>query len=58
MTLNKDLISEIITVTSKAAISCHKFIGKNDKKNADKELEFASKMLSIKSSQKNKDISA
>ena len=28
------------------------------KKNADKELEFASKMLSIKSSQKNKDISA
>ena len=36
MTLNKDLIGEIINVTSKAAISCHKFIGKNDKKNADK----------------------
>ena len=36
MTLNKDLIGEIITVTSKAAISCHKFVGKNDKKNADK----------------------
>ena len=31
---------------------------KLNKKNADKELEFASKMLSIKSSQKNKDISA
>ena len=36
MTLNKDLIGEIINVTSKAAISCHKFVGKNDKKNADK----------------------
>ena len=36
MTLNKDLIGEIVTVTSKAAISCYKFIGKNDKKNADK----------------------
>ena len=31
---------------------------KLNKKNADKELEFASKMLSIKSSQKNKDIIA
>ena len=36
MTLNKDLINKIITVTSKAAISCHQFIGKNDKINADK----------------------
>ena len=36
MTLNKDLIGEIINVTSKAAISCYKFVGKNDKKNADK----------------------
>ena len=36
MTLNKDLIDKIINVTSKAAISCHKFIGKNQKKNADK----------------------
>ena len=36
MTLKKDLINDIITVTSKAAISCHKFIGKNDKANADK----------------------
>jgi len=34
--LNKDLIDKIINVTSKAAISCHKFIGKNQKKNADK----------------------
>ena len=36
MSLNKELINKIITVTSKAAISCHQFIGKNDKKNADK----------------------
>ena len=36
MTLNKDLINQIITVTSKAAISCYNFVGKNDKKNADK----------------------
>ena len=36
MALNKDLINEIITVTSKAAISCYDFIGKNQKKNADK----------------------
>ena len=36
MSLNRDLIDKIINVTSKAAISCHKFIGKNQKKNADK----------------------
>ena len=36
MTLNKDLINQIITVTSKAAISCYNYLGKNDKKNADK----------------------
>ena len=36
MPLNKELIDKIINVTSKAAISCHKFIGKNDKINADK----------------------
>ena len=36
MALNKELINKIITVTSKAAISCHQFIGKDDKKNADK----------------------
>ena len=36
MTLNKDLIKDIVTVTSKAAVSCHKFVGKNDKIKADK----------------------
>ncbi|MDC3036085.1 class II fructose-bisphosphatase [Candidatus Pelagibacter sp.] len=36
MSLNKELIDKIIKVTSKAAISCHKFIGKNDKINSDK----------------------
>ena len=36
MALNKELIDKIITVTSKAAISCKQFVGKNDKKNADK----------------------
>ena len=36
MTLNKELIEKLIKVTTSAAISCHKFIGKNDKKNADK----------------------
>tara|TARA_Y100000389_G_scaffold47940_1_gene43151 strand:+ start:552 stop:1502 length:951 start_codon:yes stop_codon:yes gene_type:complete len=34
--LNKELIDKIITVTSRAAISCHKFVGKNDKNIADK----------------------
>ena len=36
MPLNKELINKIVNVTSRAAISCHKFIGKNDKINADK----------------------
>ena len=36
MALNKELIDKIIKVTSKAAISCHRFVGKNDKINADK----------------------
>ena len=36
MALNKELIDKIIKVTTRAAISCHKFVGKNDKKNADK----------------------
>ena len=36
MTLKKELIKDIIKVTSKAAISCYDFIGKNQKKNADK----------------------
>ena len=36
MPLNKELINRIIIVTSRAAIASYKFIGKNDKKNADK----------------------
>ncbi len=36
MALNKELIDKIISITSRAAISCHKFLGKNDKINADK----------------------
>ena len=36
MPLNKELINNFVTVTSKAAISCYNFIGKNDKKKADK----------------------
>jgi len=34
--LNKELINDIIKVTSKAAISCYDFIGKNKKNEADK----------------------
>ena len=36
MSLKKELVDEIVKVTCKAAISCHKFIGKNDKINTDK----------------------
>ena len=36
MTFNKELIDQIITVTSKAATSCYKFIGKNQKEDTDK----------------------
>ena len=36
MALKKELIKDIIKVTTKAAISCYDFIGKNQKKNADK----------------------
>ena len=36
MSLKKELVDEIVKVTSKAAISCHKFIGKKDKINTDK----------------------
>ncbi|MBD1140147.1 class II fructose-bisphosphatase [Pelagibacterales bacterium SAG-MED38] len=36
MALSKKLLNDIITVTSKAAISCYDFIGKNQKKNTDK----------------------
>ena len=28
--VNKELIDNILAVTSRAAISCHKFLGKND----------------------------
>jgi len=34
--LKKELLKDIITVTSKAAISCYNFIGKKQKKNADR----------------------
>ena len=40
MTLNKDIIGEIINVTSKAAVSCYKFVGKNDKKMQIKQLQI------------------
>ena len=36
MALNKELLDKIVSVTSRAAFSCHKFLGKNDKINADK----------------------
>ena len=36
MPLNKELVNNIISVTSKAAISCYNYIGKNNKKIADK----------------------
>ena len=36
MALDKKLIQNIIRVTSKAAISSYKFIGKKDKQSADK----------------------
>ncbi len=36
MPLNIDLTKKIARVTSRAAIACYKFLGKNDKKNADK----------------------
>ena len=36
MSLNKELVNKIITVTSKAAISCYNYVGMNNKKMADK----------------------
>ncbi len=36
MILDKELINIFVGITSNAAIACHKFIGKNDKLNADK----------------------
>ena len=35
MPLNEELIDRIITVTTKAAMASHKFVGKNNKKDAD-----------------------
>ena len=36
MSLDKDLISKLVKVTSRAAINCYQFLGKGDKKIADK----------------------
>ena len=37
MTMNIELIAKIINVTSKAATSSYKFLGKQDKENDDKD---------------------
>ena len=36
MSFNKNLIDSFVNITSKAAISCFKYLGKNDKNLADK----------------------
>ena len=36
MSLSKDLINSLVKVTSRAAINCHQYLGKGDKKLADK----------------------
>ena len=36
MSLDKNLINNLVNITSSAAIACHKYIGKNDKNIADK----------------------
>ena len=36
MSLNKNLIKDLVDITSKAAIECYKFVGKKNKKLADK----------------------
>ena len=36
MSLNKDLINKLVKVTSRAAINCYQYLGKEDKKIADK----------------------
>ncbi len=36
MTLNRDLINSLVKVTSRAAINCYQYLGKGDKKLADK----------------------
>ncbi len=48
MALNKELINKIIVVTTRAAISSYKYIGKNDKKNADKAATDSMRNWSIK----------
>ena len=39
MSLNKDLINSLVKVTSRAAINCYQYLGKGDKKLADKYLK-------------------
>ena len=36
MSLNKDLINKLAKVTSRAAVNCYKYLGKEKKKLADK----------------------
>ena len=36
MGLDKKLIDKLVNITSSASIACHKYVGKNDKINADK----------------------
>ena len=36
MSLNKDLIKKLVKVTSRAAINCYRYIGKENKRLADK----------------------
>ena len=36
MSLDKDLINKLVKVTSRAAINCYQFLGKGNKKLADK----------------------
>ena len=36
MSLDKDLINKLVKVTSRAAINCYQFLGKGNKKIADK----------------------
>ena len=36
MSLNKDLINQLVKVTSRAAINCYQYLGKEDKRLADK----------------------
>ena len=38
MSLNKDLINSLVKVTSRAAVNCYQYLGKENKKLADKAL--------------------